>query len=258
MPSGGKDWERAVETIDIDYFFGLADGETQHFHILIDAGRLELVRDSAEPPAEWTALGFLQCSHCPLDPARHPWCPVAVNLRDIVAPMAALVSFQPVQVEITTPERRLAMEVPAQRAISSVMGLVVATSACPHTAFLKPMARFHLPMASMEETVFRAVSTYLIAQYFRRLDGHPADESLAGLNQVYANLEILNGAMAKRLRSSIAARDAGINALIILNSFAQTVPMMVDDKLMALRPLFAPYLEAQGRPDIPPGCSDRA
>jgi hypothetical protein len=33
---------------------------------------------------------------------------------------------------------------------------------------VKPMARFHLPLASEEETIYRATTMYLLAQYFLR------------------------------------------------------------------------------------------
>jgi len=173
----------------------------------------------------------------------HPYCPVALGLQDVMVPLGALVSYHDVKVEAITRERHVVMTVPAQQAISSVMGLAVALSACPHTAFLKPMARFHLPLASIEETIFRVVSTYLTAQHFRRIDGLFADDQLLGLDQIYRNLKILNEAQARRLRSAVATfNDAGLNALIILDTFAQMVPIVLEDGLAALRPSFEPFL----------------
>ncbi len=230
------------EPITVQYRFTLPDDTIREYRLCIDQGSLELIREDGGGHPDWVALPFQQCSHCPLVAANHPDCPVALGLHDVVVPMADLVSHQQVEVEVITAERRLVMVASAQRAISSVMGLVVATSACPHTAFLKPMARFHLPMASLEETLFRAVSTYLISQHFRRLDGLAADDRLIGLEEIYENLKILNAAMARRLRSNLAFKDAGINALIILDNFAQTVPMVLDDGLAVLRPLFEPFL----------------
>ena len=37
----------------------------------------------------------------------------------------------------------------------------MALSGCPVLEQLKPMARFHLPFASVEETIYRAASMYL-------------------------------------------------------------------------------------------------
>ncbi len=61
------------------------------------------------------------------------------------------------------------------------MLFVIAASACPHTDFLKPLARIHLPFPSLEEIVSRIVSAYLLFQYFRTEQGPPFDHALSGL-----------------------------------------------------------------------------
>jgi len=43
---------------------------------------------------------------------------------------------------------------------------------------LKPMVRFHLPFASIEETKYRAISMYLLAQYFLYQQGSQPDWDL--------------------------------------------------------------------------------
>lgn len=230
----------------ITYRFTLPGGAVQESRLDIDAQTLVLrPKAPPQPPPEWAALTVHRCPHCPLSPEQHPHCPVAVNIWDAVAPFGQLVSYQMIRVRITSEDRQMETEISAQRAISSYMGLVVATSSCPITAFLKPMARFHLPLASLEETIWRAVSTFLVAQHFRILDGRPPDPSLAGLETVYNDLALMNQSMAKRLRKAASmTNDAGINALVILDTFAQTVPLIVDDKLEILRPLFEPYLRS--------------
>jgi hypothetical protein len=121
------------------------------------------------------------------------------------------------------------------------MGLVIATSGCPYTVYLKPMARFHLPLAGEEETIYRAASMYLLAQYFRRGAGMPEDGSLAGLKQIYRDLQVVNTAMAERLRA-VAEQDSAVNALVLLDLFAKTVPYSIEDFLADVRYLFEPYL----------------
>ena len=39
---------------------------------------------------------------------------------------------------------------------------MMATSACPITSQLKALTHYHLPFASAEETLFRAVAAYLL------------------------------------------------------------------------------------------------
>ena len=67
--------------------------------------------------------------------------------------------------------------------ISSLMGLVSAASGCPHTSALRPMARFHLPLARNEETVHRATSMYLLAQFFLKKEGAQTDLELDGITR---------------------------------------------------------------------------
>ena len=52
-------------------------------------------------------------------------------------------------------------------AIRSLIGLIMALSGCPHMEFFKPLARFHLPWASLEETTLRSASIYLLMQFFK-------------------------------------------------------------------------------------------
>ena len=73
----------------------------------------------------------------------------------------------------------------------------------PHTAFFKPMAAFHLPIANAEETLYRAASMYMLGQYFVHKKGGEADLDLVGLVKVYEDLEILNVHLAKRVREAI-------------------------------------------------------
>jgi hypothetical protein len=122
------------------------------------------------------------------------------------------------------------------------MGLVMATSGCPHMAFFKPMARFHLPFSSSEETIYRATSMYLLAQYFLKKQGKHADLDLAGLREIYKNIEIVNVAVAKRLRAATEA-DSAVNAIILLDIYTKAVPVIIEESLEEIRYLFAPYFK---------------
>lgn len=121
------------------------------------------------------------------------------------------------------------------------MGLVIASSGCPHTAFFKPMARFHLSLSNGEETAYRVTSMYLLSQYFMKKEGKQADFSLQGLTQLYENVQQVNCAIAERLRAASEA-DSVLNAIVILDTYAQTVPYMIEDSLDNIRYLFFPYL----------------
>ena len=65
---------------------------------------------------------------------------------------------------------------------------------------LKPMGRFHLPFATLEETIFRMVSMHLVAQYFQKQSGRTVEWNLDGLAKVYAEVGVVNRDFAQRLR----------------------------------------------------------
>jgi hypothetical protein len=190
----------------------------------------------------WTKLDFHKCPHCLLNIQDHPYCPVAIHLMKVLAICKDMFSYERIRVEIITNERTVSKETSAQKGISSLMGLIIATSGCPYTNFLKPMARFHLPLANIEETVCRAVSMYLLAQYFLQKQGKKADFDLEGLKKIYSDVKLINVTMAERLRT-IIDEDAAVNALTILDNFAHVLPFVIEESLEDTRYLFAPYLD---------------
>jgi hypothetical protein len=107
--------------------------------------------------------------------------------------------------------------------------------------FFKPMARFHLPLATDEETAYRAVSMYLLAQYFVRQMQGEGDFDLNGLRDIYKNTQLINRSIADRLRAATEA-DSSVNAVVALDMFAKGVVYFIDESLEDIRYLFAPYL----------------
>ena len=187
--------------------------------------------------AEWTRLDFHQCPNCPLRPTDAAFCPAARDIAPLLPHWGHLSSHQQVRAVVTTAERQVTADTSAQRVLSSLLGLILALSDCPVTAFLKPMARFHLPFASEEETLFRSVSAYLLRQYFQRLRGAPVDLDLSGLAARYRALEVVNQSLAERLRAA-SSRDATINAITLLDIFTKVLPVSIDRSLAQLEHLF--------------------
>lgn len=229
-----------METITIRYYFTLPEGVREAFDLQFDAQTLELVGTIPDVMPSWTKLDFHQCPNCPLTPDTHPHCPLAAHLVNIVERCEGLFSYSAIQVDVMTAERFITQETTVQRGMSSLMGLVMATSGCPHMAFFKPMARFHLPFASAEETVYRATSMYLLAQYFLYKEGRNADLDLTGLGQIYHNIEVVNIAVAKRLRAATEA-DSAVNAIILLDIYTKAIPVVIEESLEEIRYLYAPY-----------------
>lgn len=230
-----------MKTIVIQYCFRLPDHSSEDFKLELDPRNLELTGNIPQSLPTWTELDFHQCPHCPLEVVTDPYCPLAANLVNIVQRFDGLISYDKIRVDVITQERRISQHTTAQKGISSMMGLVIATCGCPHTAFFKAMGRFHLPLASSEETIFRATSMYLLAQYFLKMEGRHADFELGGLTKIYNNMQIVNVAIANRLRST-SMSDSLINAIVILDNFAKSLPYAIEKSLKNFRHLFLPFL----------------
>lgn len=228
----------------IRYTFTFPDHSEEVFELQLDSETLNFLVDSAAPLPEWTKLEFHQCSVCPLSPQTEPHCPLAARLVPLVRRFDGLLSFDEIHISVATEERRIIQKTTAQRAIGSFMGLVIATSGCPHTGYFKPMARFHLPLASREETVYRATSMYLLAQYFLKKEGHRPELDLVGLQKIYQNMQIINAAIVKRLRSATET-DSSVNAIIVLDIFAKTLDIVLKGSLDKIRPLFDSFFDGK-------------
>ena len=230
-----------MDTLPIRYRFTLLNGRQEVFELHIHRRTLELNAPTPQSPPGWAQLGFHQCPNCPLKADTHPLCPAAAKLADVVPRFEPLLSYDKVRLEVETEERKIVGETTAQQALSSMLGLILATSGCPHTEFLKGMARFHLPLASEEETLFRSVATYVLAQHLRQRAGAPADPGLSGLQRIYAALSVVNAAFTKRLRAA-GRTDATLNALVLLDVFTILVPNAVDESLSELESTLQPVL----------------
>ena len=229
-----------METKVIRYCFGLPGNSREDFKFELNAKTLELKGRVPRCLPPWTKLESHQCPNCPLDCAVNPHCPLAANIYNIVQRFDGLNSYDEITVEVVTEQRWMAQRTPAQTGISSMMGLVIAACGCPHTAFFKPMAWFHLPLSSKEETLFRATSFYMLAQYYSKKDGRATDFEFEGLAKIYQNMQTVNWAIAQRLREATDT-DSSVNAIVILDSFAQIVPFAIEESLEDLRYLFSPY-----------------
>ena len=231
--------------ITIQYIFKLPDSTEVIFDINLDPETLIFLNPVPDTIPQWASLDFHKCPNCTLNSADQASCPLIISLFDIVDRFEKVISYDEVDIEVITGERRVSKHASAQRGISSLMGLIIATCGCPHTSFFRPMARFHLPFASDDETVYRAASTYLLMQYFRLKEGHTFDEQLEGLNKIYQNIHEVNSAVADRLRAATET-DSSVNALVILDTYTMFVPIGVETSLEEIRYLFEPYLSDAG------------
>ena len=224
------------------YTFTFATGETKEVMVRLDAATLTLIQDE-QPRPPWTALSYHQCPNCPLSQEQHPHCPAALGLRDVVALFSQSLSYETVEVCIESGARRYAKRTSLQEALSSLIGLLMVTSGCPVMGKLKPLVRHHLPFAKLEETRYRVLSMYLLAQYFVARKGRPPDWTFKHLTPIYQEIGTVNTHFHKRFLE-VAKGDASLNALAILQMFAKTIAFSNDeDALDDLEALFQPYLQ---------------
>jgi hypothetical protein len=229
-----------MDTIDIKYIFKFSDGRREDIDLRLDPHTLDVVNRSLENPPEWVGIDYCRCPHCPCDAVDIPYCPVAMSLVDVVKRFGNVVSYEPIDLEVVSGGRIISQHITAQKGISSLLGLLISTSGCPCTDFFKPMARFHLPLTSEDETMFRASGMYLLAQYFRKKEGGKEDLELRGLARIYDNMHLLNVSVARRLRHA-TKEDSSINAMTVLDVFTHTFQYVIEDELADLRRLFLPY-----------------
>jgi hypothetical protein len=161
---------------------------------------------------------------------------------EIVPRFDHLLSFDRIEAEVITAERTIRVEASVQRVLSSLMGLLFAVSACPWTTFFKPLARYHLPLATTEETMWRVFSTFLLGRHFQAKAGERHRADFEDLADMYANVQIVNSSFAERLRVA-CQQDSVINALILLDMFAKSVPFAIEDALDEIRPLIVPFFK---------------
>lgn len=230
-----------MPTKDIEYIFTLPDGSREIFLFQLDPATLELRTTQPLFLPAWTDLGEHRCANCPLDPATHARCPLAAALVPVVHRLDGLLSWDQVRIEVVGAERTIVQQTSAQRGIGSMLGLINSVSGCPHLAYFRPMARFHLPFASREETIYRATSMYLLAQYFRAHAAQSPDFDLAGLQEIYANVQVVNSAMVERLRHATES-DYMVNAVVFLDLYAVAVQQTIGDQLDGIRHWFDHYL----------------
>ncbi|MGA1196077.1 MAG: DUF6901 family protein [Candidatus Latescibacterota bacterium] len=232
----------AEETTSITYVFSFPDGHKETFVVVLDPKTIAATEPLPENLPDWTLLDFHKCVHCPLQSETHPHCPLSARICGIVDRFAEIISYEEMVVEVLTPERTVSKSTSAQQGLSALMGLVMATSGCPIMALFRPMAAFHLPFATSDETTYRAASMYLLAQYYLYRQTGNADLSMRGLGDFYRSVEVLNEHMAKRVREAIE-RDAAINALVELDFFAKNFTFGMEERLDELKYIFQPYLD---------------
>lgn len=216
------------------YDFRLEDGRTWRYELNFDDAHRFVPKEDPNPK-DWTKLDFHKCPHCPLSTGTTPQCPVARSLDQVVEDSKTTLSCTRAKVTVESKERIYQKDCATQEGLRSLFGVVMASSGCPHLDWLRPLARFHLPFADIEETLFRALSLQLLDDYLNA--GGDIAESGQRLRARYHAVEEVNHAFVNRIRSYCKA-DADKNAIAALDVFVQMFPYQLQSNFESLRPFF--------------------
>lgn len=234
-----------MQPVNIEYRIKLSEDKVEIFKFQLDGETFDLITDEVPAPPQWTELSFRQCSHCPLSTEEHSHCPMALQLNDIVERFHDTRSIDEVELEVITEDRRVIQTLAIQKVIASILELIVPICGCPKTAYMKPMSRFHMPLASEEETVFRVTGMYLLSQYFLNHDSPTSGIAFDGLTKLYKDLHIVNAAIASRLQAATQS-DSLKNAITLIDMYSILVPLLLEDQLVEMRGFFKAYLPEDG------------
>lgn len=229
--------------VTLRYKFKLSERVEKEFTIHLDKESLSAIPTEKKSYPEWTELKFHQCSTCPLSKVQHKFCPIAVNLVDVVEFFKDSISHEKADILVETEARGYIKRTTLQDGISSIIGIYMVASGCPIMDKLRPMVRTHLPFATVEETMYRVISMYLLAQYFLSKRGMNPDWKLEKLVNIYEDIEKVNRDFRERL-SAIKVNDATVNALVNLNCFADLTAFSIEEnRLDEIERLFSAYLK---------------
>jgi hypothetical protein len=219
----------------ITYQLQRTNGSEFNFEVDIERS-IDMAGQNNEAHPEWTRLDCNQCPNCPFSSEEYRYCPAAIEIEEIADKFADTSSIERTDAWVHTAERSFFKNTDMQSVLKSLFGLIMASGPCPILSRLKPLAHFHLPFATLQETIHRLVGTYLINQYLHHSDGEKADWELQGIKELYHELKTVNMHLMKRIRLA-SKEDASINAIQTFISITSIVEMGVDDIVEKMEPI---------------------
>lgn len=205
----------ADEKLVFKYHFD-SDGQVENFTCHIDRQTLINEEVAQENPPDWTRLEVGKCENCPLQVEHHSHCPAALSLVRIATQFGNRLSYEKTVTAVETEIRTVSLKGDLQKGLSPLVGLLLATSGCPRFSLFQPMALFHLPFATPEETHFRVFANTLAKAYF---SGKEFDIGTIADN--YSAISIVNRGLSTRLSKAIEG-DSGLNSIVILDLFSMS------------------------------------
>jgi hypothetical protein len=200
-------------------------------------GRVETPQSASDGLPAWTELATDICPNCPLKGTGRRYCPAAVDVHAAATKFRAIASYQRAQLSVVVDQRTYVSECDMNTGLRSLFGLYLALSGCPITSRLRPLALRHLPFATMNETLLRVVSHYLLKQYLVGKSGGTPDWELRELMTLYDALDVVSSAFVKRVGHA-SERDSNLNAICNFATLSRVYVMALDELLADDKELF--------------------
>ncbi|HHT9110243.1 MAG TPA: DUF6901 family protein [Candidatus Brocadiaceae bacterium] len=225
----------------ITYTIQLKGGKEYTLEVDLDrSNHIEL--SNSETHAFWTKLDYNQCANCPLQATKRKYCPVALDIEEIAGKFKDVISIERADVWVRTKDRSFFKNCDVQEALKSLFGLIMASGSCPVLSRLKPLACFHLPFATIEETIQHLVGIYLIKQHLIYREGETApDWDLKGVEELYQQLETVNIHLMNRLRDA-SNKDANLNALYLFVTLTTLIATDIHEMIGEINPILRKFL----------------
>lgn len=225
------------------YTFVFNDGTEKKFEILLDRKTLNIISNEQKEIVEWARRDQFKCANEFCNTLHKDYCPIAVNIDNIIKFFSDINSYETVKIYAEVDERTYYKETSVQKGISSLIGIIMPTSGCPVLAKLKPLTRFHLPFASIEETEFRVIGMYLFVQYMIMQRGGEPDWEMKKLKKIYEDILKINRTLSEKV-ASLENKDASINAIVALDNFAQFISSSLEyNDLTDFEDIFKEWLD---------------
>ena len=92
-----------METYWFDYEFQMEDGLSTRVKVELEPDTLYLIHRGLDNPPEWSRLDYKQCPCCSLQLETDPYCPIAVNIGELVETFKDIYSYNNCTVICTQP-----------------------------------------------------------------------------------------------------------------------------------------------------------
>ena len=212
--------EASGDIITYQYQFNFKNDYVTEFTFDMDAQTLSLRNTRKSPLPSWTKLSCRKCPNCPLDENQYPYCPAAAGIAGAIESLSEALAIEEADVTLKTAERDFIKHTSVAEGLSSMIGLVMASSGCPVLGKLRPLVRNHLPFETPEEQVYRSLGMYLLYQKFSAKGKENPDWALNNFTKFFEEINAVNRSFCSRLREITLGED-NLNILTTLGCFAK-------------------------------------